>query len=608
MPITPRFVLSQTSTHVLVTIRVPHVRVSTESVQVVLQDATMHFASPPYLLVLTFPYAPVPDSETAKYDPSRDGGVVEVELRKAQPDVHWADLDLLANLVTKRRTNDGTASAIAATGASTARMLKTTIVSEERHSDDDDDDADKETDQDENKAKPDCGNKEPLPSLLGGAALMERPRYGFMDMFEGIYTDLTREGMASEMLALPNPDETTSDDRRRLRQQSEEETFDGDRYLGDVDVQDDYLFQVAMAMEPHWSTKTTKATRSSDTVESLTEQMADLKATPGRNEGQTDSHQQAVGDGDTFFTESERLQMASIPYPLLSETKATEQQQQQLLLGLLDILFAYVYDHLLTDGDPTIESAWAISTLSCQLSWLDGPLPGDSIEMAICHSLRRVMIYPYLRNYDFGMHCWQQVSAIVTAGRRCTIRCLLQTRRILHESELYYFGNKLFVDPYLVWIQRQVSDAELVALLADPLGGALSRIETSGETQGKAALGLGLMELERSLFREEESIGEDEGENNDDESDTNTNTSESSDESVTDSNKDSASESDECNDRGTGIDHKATNDEGKVITLRSTELLSLEDEEANVPCLLGEKDEKSNVPATGRRPLIEEIS
>ena len=33
--------------------------------------------------------------------------------------------------------------------------------------------------------------------------------------------------------------------------------------------------------------------------------------------------------------------------------------------------FGYAYDHRTTSGDPTVESAWTICTLSAALSWLD---------------------------------------------------------------------------------------------------------------------------------------------------------------------------------------------------------------------------------------------
>ena len=78
MPITPRFHLTQTETHVILDIQVPHVRVNAQSVEVLIENNSVHFSSPPYLLVLGFPF-PFRESNnegTAKYDPIREGGMV----------------------------------------------------------------------------------------------------------------------------------------------------------------------------------------------------------------------------------------------------------------------------------------------------------------------------------------------------------------------------------------------------------------------------------------------------------------------------------------------------------------------------------------------------
>ena len=93
-----------------------------------------------------------------------------------------------------------------------------------------------------------------------------RPSYGFLQMFHRIFTDLARDGLAHEMLQLPHPDEAFPSDndnnndlvmdrreiiighRRQLRIQKQ---YNPGRYLGDMDIQDDYIFQGAMAMKPH---------------------------------------------------------------------------------------------------------------------------------------------------------------------------------------------------------------------------------------------------------------------------------------------------------------------------------------------------------------------
>jgi protein SHQ1 len=63
-------------------------------------------------------------------------------------------------------------------------------------------------------------------------------------------------------------------------------------------------------------------------------------------------------------------------------------------------------------------------------------------------------MYPYIRSLAFDCFIWQHVDAILRRGVRTILRCLLQVRTILDRSELYYFGNKLHVDPYLIWLQH----------------------------------------------------------------------------------------------------------------------------------------------------------
>jgi hypothetical protein len=65
----------------------------------------------------------------------------------------------------------------------------------------------------------------------------------------------------------------------------------------------------------------------------------------------------------------------------------------------------------------------------------------------------------------------------------------------LDQSEFHYLANKLFVDPYLLWLQEHVKDKDLNKLSAS-LMTALSSLE---ETATKKTLGLNLLELEKMI-------------------------------------------------------------------------------------------------------------
>ena len=308
--------------------------------------------------------------------------------------------------------------------------------------------------------------------------------------------------LAKEMLELPwtddddDPDPTSgllSTDnnvalgnrhvRRMTRLEMERQKFDAHRFMQDLDIEDDYVFQCAMGHPAHWEEEMTQH----DPANVLATQLANL----------------SLQKENDFFTPQERQQLMAIPYPLLSISAISDDQAARLVAGLVDLLFAYVYDHLTTSGDPTVESAWTVSTLSATLAcledWLqeendeaDGNEDGPLLLSAVGHScLRRSLIYPYLRNYEFSCHCWKQTGQILGKGVRCVIRCLLQLRSILDHSELYYLGNKLWLDPYLAWLQRDTERVEA----------NLKQYSQQWPALAKEQVDLNLVELERQ-FRE----------------------------------------------------------------------------------------------------------
>mmetsp|Transcript_19677 Transcript_19677/g.29197 ORF Transcript_19677/g.29197 Transcript_19677/m.29197 type:complete len:536 (-) Transcript_19677:64-1671(-) len=457
MPITPHFHLSQTISHVTIEIKVPHIRVSAETIEVFVDGRTVHFSNPPYLLLLDFPDLFEAEGETAKYDPTCEGGMVTIELKKHQPE-YWKDLDLIGQLMKPRKN---------------ASILRAQIISKESGLD--------STVEDN---QPDFSHT--FPTESSNIFHINKPHYGFLNLFVGFFSDLVREGLAAEMIQLPCPDETRQSERRGMRLEAEEETFDPDRYLGDLDLDDDYVFQTAMGMESHWKLST---------VNALTLEMESLS-----------TDEKSTLNIQEYLSEQEKVDLASISYPILPHD-IDRGQRKSLLLGLLDILFAYTYDHLLTEGEPTIESSWTICTLSCTLSWLEEFDAFDEIGDVIRFSIRRSLIYPYIRNYDFALYCWDQVTAILQNGRRCIIRCLLQVRRILDKSEVHYMGNRLYLDPYLCLIQnvRLVQDTAL-----EELGNELSllRQERKLSACGKNDLRLDLIQLEQLFYGNQDTTTE----------------------------------------------------------------------------------------------------
>jgi len=450
MPITPLFTISQSDSHVIIDVAVPYIRVTHVEVVVEANKIVHVAAAPIYLLVLNFgPYefcADVQEEEAAAtVEPIQ--GTVRLELEKKRYGEHWENMDLIGKLVqsSNRRRPEPNPRWL-------REVVDATEVSDYHHTEDETNDELTQQQQTED-------------SLQG---------YGFARLFKGVFTDLVRDGLAQEMLEGHHSVGLDVAQRRRKRIEVEDSKFCVDRYLGDLEIQDDYLYQCAMAMRPHWIC------------------------------GDNDNH-------ETLFSSQERLQLHSIPYPLLPDDLPF--RNDKLLVGLIDLLFAYVYDHLLTDGDPTVESAWNVSVLSASLSWLDDWLDediNDDTVLSVIHSsLRRALIYPYLRNLEFAIHCMRQVALIFHGGLRTVIRCLLQLRSIVDRSEMYYLGNKLFVDPFLAWLQANPSSLDL-----DGLAVAVEQCLSVAERNHlKQSLKLDLIQVEGRLTASSEDGGSDDSSN-----------------------------------------------------------------------------------------------
>lgn len=378
MPITPKFSLSQTDSHVVVDIQVPHVRVSVESVQVVVEDGhVLHFFSHPYLLLLRFPgeFAELADENCASYNP---GGSIQLRLLKKEK-AYWEHLDLIGNLV----------------GTSKPKTSSWLVESNEGVS----------------------GEAPKNEQFVGTSQ-----GYGFASMFSGIFADL--DELAREMLASVweegQGDHSYREQRRNDRNAKESEDFSEERYLGDLDIEDDYLYQCARQMHPFWHSC------KEEDIEGLTNELTTLKVSQSDDISQS-APATMFKPAPLLFSPEETLKLSTIPYPLIP----VNLDNNMLLINLADILFAYAYDHLLTCGEPTVESAWTISTLSTSLSWLEEHV---SWKLVVSCSLKRMLTYAYIRNFEFGVWVWKQVQSIFQSGLHTVIRCLLQTRDVLHHS------------------------------------------------------------------------------------------------------------------------------------------------------------------------------
>ncbi len=225
MPITPRFKLSQSEIQLTITIRIPHIRVSASTLEIIVDGSDFHFYSSPYLLHLSFPESNgrlLDDAETSReakatYDPSDQNGTLTVVIWKEEEGL-WPDLDLLSNLINRTP---------APVDLGLTPEAKISVIASE-----DNEEADNEGEESTKLSNDDHGLKMDLKACL-------KPHYGFLNMHHSVFTDYAREGLSYDMLEIPSPDDTPSDNRRNLRLDVEIDKFDSERYLADLFLSDD---------------------------------------------------------------------------------------------------------------------------------------------------------------------------------------------------------------------------------------------------------------------------------------------------------------------------------------------------------------------------------
>jgi len=440
------------------------------------------------------------DLPKLQYNPEKNHGTLVVTLRKEE-EGFWQDLDLLGRLqepAVQRKQENRTSEA----------KKKSNALIKVIDADCEDADEDSNTKNNEN----DTSSSEVMDDLL--SINKKSPTYGLFQHFSNVFRDYAREGLAQEMLECPNPDEINDgeyDDqneseehnKREMRIEMENEKFDPDRYLNDLCVEEegDMIFDSALMMVPHWmETGATPGKKSEQSVENITNQLTKLSTSDNRT---------------PFFTSEESHLLATLP-PHHNVQQLSAEQKRAAFLSLTDILFTYAYDHRTTDGDPTVESSWTVMILSTSMAWLENYNPPyDTVADVVRWSIRRSLVYPYLRSYTLARKIVEDVCLIFKGGRRTIIRCLLQLHRIMEKSESHYLFNKLYTDPLIGWVQRceenevQQFGREVEDLMNDP------------DLLGKQYLDLDLVEREKSFFdyEEEESTSSQDEDDDDDDDD-----------------------------------------------------------------------------------------
>ncbi|CAH8523988.1 unnamed protein product [Schistosoma intercalatum] len=159
--------------------------------------------------------------------------------------------------------------------------------------------------------------------------VLSNPTYGFSGSKSGLFqveSDLTHA------VDLPHPDSVDVFKRSELRKVDEEKKFLVDHYLADYFESDSWIHMKNIDLP--WSIN--------NNTNSLPE-----------------------------FSSDERHRLITLSTRRLPLQPDNALEEKMIYLGLLDLLFAYIYDYRVREGETMSESGWNIVKLAATLSWFE---------------------------------------------------------------------------------------------------------------------------------------------------------------------------------------------------------------------------------------------
>jgi protein SHQ1 len=146
------------------------------------------------------------------------------------------------------------------------------------------------------------------------------------------------------------------------------------------------------------------------------------------------------------FNEKETSQLTSLKYrTYLFESEIST------YLTLVDLLFAYLYNHRITEGENTVESWWLIAKLSSCLACFD---TFTSLRQVLTSSIRRSLVYPLYRNIELSKKCLQDLTVILKLGKKACLKALLEIKRLLDLDDRSFPLSKLWLEDMCIWVQN----------------------------------------------------------------------------------------------------------------------------------------------------------
>ena len=143
-----------------------------------------------------------------------------------------------------------------------------------------------------------------------------------------------------------------------------------------------------------------------------------------------------------------------------------------IYLNIIDILFSFLYNGIVTEYENNSESGWNInklsSTLSCLMDFdlnyysqsneISFQILNETIENLIISNYRRILIYPLYRNIKLCEKIKYLLGKVLDIGRFGILKCLLKIKNIFDRNEPRFLLNVIYIDPLIKWIQDDADD------------------------------------------------------------------------------------------------------------------------------------------------------
>eukprot|EP01038_Epipyxis_sp_PR26KG_P014964 gene14964-20131_t len=456
--IIPKFKLSQDSTFIIIEIVIPYIKVS--SSESVIDHCNYTFYCKPYHLKLTFPYELDEDEEKsrAKYDPNVNNGTLTIHVPKKNQGQHFENLDLTTKLLAPSSTFEFNSKG-ELNFQNNIEVLSTTLY-------------DNNDEKDENADHTIMVETRKL-------VLTKHNQYGFNMQYNNVFENLKEE--AVEIFDIYDPFSHPMDVRRTMRIVKETAVFDAERYCCDfLEGEIDPLYESTMNYNPFWCDQYNEyknLSKSLDKNDSFAE--CEVKERIFNQSGGFSEEENKILTNGGLKNKEYLISSNSV-------------EEKNCLLDLCDILFSYCYEYRFSEGEFSVEATDTITKLSSCLSCLDhfNIQHSDSYEDIIRFCIRRSLIYPYLRMWKMTVKVLSDVAKILTLGKRCILKALLQLKILFDHSDSHYLLNKVFIDDFCVWIQS-ISENSLLRVCTDYAKAVKSVLK-----EGKYNIGFNLDKLE----------------------------------------------------------------------------------------------------------------